>query len=161
MRVAVGPELEIVEVQAGEPWPAEARGKLDVLIRTGFVVRIDEHGELDRRSWPFARRIGLQSPRPYPARSFLQRARALAQFMELDGRRVRVYAGQPDGADLGLCFSGGQAYPVIRGAPDAFAAREALRLSVGGGQAAPRRRSPRKKKAKAGGQKRRRRRAEE
>ena len=170
MRVAVGPELEIVEVQAGEPWPPDAMGKLDVLIRTGRVVRIDEHGELDKRSWPYARRIGLERPPPYPVRSFLQRARALPQFMELDGRKLRVYPGQPDDADLGLCVVRGRAYPVIRGAPDAAAAREVLRLSLGRSRPATRGRSAkkatrkktaRKKATKTGGQKRRRRRAEE
>lgn len=163
MRVAVGPEREIVEVKAGESWPPEAMGKIDVLIRTGFVIRFDETGGLDKRSYPHARRLGIKRPPLYPVRSFLQRARALPQFAQVNGRDIRVFAGQPDGADLGLCFAGGRAYPVIRGAPDAFAAREVLRLSLGGGKPAPARRSPRKKaaaKRKTKAQKRRRRRAE-
>ena len=167
LRVAVGPDLDIVEVKAGEPWPPDAMGKIDVLIRVGHVVRFDEHGDLDKRSYPFARRLGIERPPLYPVRSFLQRARALPQFMELDGRKLRVYPGQPDDADLGLCVVRGRAYPVICGAPDGFAAREVLRLSLGEGGAASRGRSTKKgtrKKAarkKTGGQKRRRRRAKE
>lgn len=170
LRVAVGPELRIVEVQPGDPWPPDAMGKIDVLIRVGHVIRFDENGELDKRSYPFARRLGIQRPPLYPVRSFLQRARALPQFAQVDGRELRVYAGQPDGAELGLCVVRGRAYTVIRGAPDAVAAREVLRLSLGGAASASRRRStkktarkkPRAKKTtKAGSQKRRRRRAEE
>lgn len=167
MRVAVGPEREIVEVKAGQPWPPDAPGKLDVLIRTGRVIRFDENGELDRRSYRFARRLGISPPPLYPVRSFLQRARGLPQYMTVDGQRVRVYPGQPDCTNVHICIVDGRAYGVFRGAPDDLAAREVLRLSLGGGRSAPRRRpSGARKKAgrkKAGGgeKKRRRRRVQE
>ena len=118
IRVAVGEEARIVEVQAGEPWPADAICRIDLLIRTGNVIRFDENGELDRRSQRFARRFGLdRKPKPQ-FRSFTQRARGLAQTIQFRGRQIRVFAGRPDGDERELFVYRGRAFGLRRGAPD-------------------------------------------
>lgn len=140
LRVEVGDDGEIVEVKLGESWPANANGRLDVLVRNGYVIRW-ENGELDPRSWPFAKRLGIPRAAPAPVRGFLARARALEQTTRTpDGRRIRVFAGRPDGAETDLFVVGGKAFPVFRGAPDSLAASEALRASIGGDEKTPRRR---------------------
>lgn len=155
LRVAVGEDSRIVELDAGDPWPEDALGRLDVLIRRGFVIRWDETGALDRRSWPFARRLGIEREAPAPVRGFLARARALPQTASVRGRRIRVFPGRADGEERELFVVRGRAFPVLRGAPDSLAAREALRASGGGGTEKPRRREPsggkrRRKRARTG-----------
>lgn len=149
LRVAVGEDARIIEVPAGDPWPAEAVGRVDLLIKTGHVIRFGEDGQLDPRSFEHARRLGIEPPQTYPTRMFHQRARALAQMVSIDGRRIRVFAGRPDGAVADLFVAAGRAYAVRRGAPDTPAAREAVRSSAGGNGRSPRRRA-------SGGKKRRR-----
>lgn len=139
LRVAVGPDAEVVEVKAGDPWPPNALGRLDVLIQNGYVIRW-ENGELDRRSWPFTRRLRIAREQPAPVRGFLARARALEQTVKVAGQRIRVFAGRPDGAERELFVVKGRAFPAFRGVPDSLAAREALRASIGGDETAPRRR---------------------
>lgn len=148
LRVAVGEDAEIIEVPAGEPWPANALGRVDLLVNTGHVIRFDEQGKLDPRSWSAARRLGIDRAPSYPARMFHERARALAQIATIAGRRVRVFAGKPDGAVVDLCVIGGRAYALRRGAPDNPAASGALRLVPGGTSSASGRRTPAKKTAK-------------
>jgi hypothetical protein len=145
LRVAVGEDAEIVEVKTGQPWPAAALGRVDLLIRTGHIIRFTEAGELDPRSWRYAKRLGMERPPSYPARMFHERARALAQITQISGRRVRVFAGKPDGAVADLCVVSGRAYGLRRGAPDTPAASGALRSSPGGVGSAPRRRASSKK----------------
>jgi len=158
LRVAVGDDARIVEVPAGEPWPADALGRVDLLINTGHVIRFDEEGNLDPRSWRYANRLGIERPPSYPARMFHERARALAQIITVGGRRIRVFAGRADGAVADLFVLAGRAFAIRRGAPDAPAALEAVRPSPGGNGSSPRRRTPRTKTAKkASGKKRRRR----
>ena len=153
LRVSVGEKAEVVEVKLGEDWPAEALGRLDVLVRNGYVIRWDENGKLDPRSWPYARRLGIAREQSAPIRGFLARARALEQTTKINGRRIRVFAGRSDRAESELFVVGGKAFPVLRGAPDSLAAREALRASIGGDETVPRRRG------RSNGKRRRRRQA--
>ncbi len=126
--VGEGEGREVVEVKVGKDLPPNVSGRLDVLIRNGYVIRFDENGVLDPRSYPFAKTLRIPIEPPAHVRGFLARARMLAQTMTLeDGRRVRVFAGKPDGAERELFISGGKAYPVLRGAPDSLTAREMLR----------------------------------
>lgn len=140
MRVAVGEKREVVEVAIGDPWPENAPGRLDVLIRQGFVVRFDENGEPDPRSRVHVRRLGLEPPPLYPCRSWAQRAAALEQTAVIEGRRIRVYAGRENGGFPDLFVVEGRGYGIRRGAADAPEAREAMRRPTGGGDGSPRRR---------------------
>lgn len=136
---------QTVEVRFGEDVPRSAFLRPDVYIRIGYVVRFDESGRLDRRSWPYARNVcrllGIPRERPAHVRASQRRASALeAGTIIVSGRRVRVLAGRPDGAEKELFVVGGRAFPIYRGAPDSLAAAGALRASVAGGGTAPRRR---------------------
>lgn len=139
LRVAVGNESTIVELEAGAPWPTKALGRLDLLIRNGYVIRWDEQGELDPRSWPFARRLGIPYEPSAPVRGFLARARAREQMARSGNRRIRVFAGRPDGVESELFITNGKAFPLFRGAADSLAALEACWASTAKTKKAPRR----------------------
>lgn len=118
LRVACGESLEVVEVKTGDPWPADAAGRLDVLLRIGYVVRFTADGQPDPISAPYVRRLGIDPPLSYPSRSWAQRARELAQSIPFRGREIRVFAGRPDGEECELFVHRGRAYSSRRGAPD-------------------------------------------
>jgi hypothetical protein len=135
----VGDDCRVVEVKCGEPWPADARGRIDVLIRVGHVIRFVD-GVPDRRSRRYVKRLGMRPPPLSFQRTFEQRARAEALKVEIAGQRIRVFAGRPDG-DLGDLFVvNGRAYVLRRGMPDGPAAVGAPSAARGNTREAPRRR---------------------
>lgn len=142
LRVAVGADAHVVDVKRGEPWPSDARARLDVLLRVGHVVRFDAEGVPDKRSRPYLKRLGMRAPPRYQTRTFEQRARAEAQKLSVAGRHVRVFAGREDG-DLGdLVTVNGRAYVLRRGTPDESTAVGARSQSSRGEAGdAPRRRA--------------------
>lgn len=141
MRVAVGEDLHVVDVKCGDPWPADARGRIDVLLRTGFVVRFLADGSVDPVSVPFVTRLGIPRPLSYPQRPWAQRSRELAQTIDFRGRPIRVFAGRPDGEERELFVHGGRAFGSRRGAPDPAGDRS---LRSRGSERAARRPGPEK-----------------
>jgi hypothetical protein len=146
LRVACGEDGTVVDVKRGEPWPDDARARLDVLLKVGHVVRFDEHGEPDKRSRKFVQRLGLPKPLLYHQRTFAARARAEAQLPTIAGRKIRVFAGRRDD-DLGDLFVvNGRAYSLRRGVPDGPMAAGAPSTSKGGARRASGRRPGEKRR---------------
>jgi hypothetical protein len=131
-RVACGEDFSVVEVKRGDDWPEDARARLDVLIRTGHVVRFDAEGKPDKRSIRFLPRIGVARPMKYQSRRFAEAAEAEPQHVELGGQAVRVLAGRADGDCGDLVVANGRAFALLRGAPDDSAAVEVRSVVKGG-----------------------------
>lgn len=137
LRVAVGDDLQVVDVKFGDPWPANARGRLDVYLRTGMVVRFDENGEPDKRSARFVRRLGLKPPAKYPQRMFAIRATADAVMLSVGSREIQVLAGRHDRELRDFVVVGGLAFHLLRGAPDDAAAAEVRSAARRGARSGP------------------------
>ncbi len=146
LRVSCGEAGTVVDVKRGEPWPSDARARLDVLLRVGHVVRFDENGEPDKRSRKFVKRLGMPKPLLYHQRTFAEKARAEAQRQTIAGQNVRVFAGRRDD-DLGdLFIVNGRAYSLRRGVPDQPMAVGAPSTSRGEARGAPGRRPGNKRR---------------
>lgn len=151
-RVAVGADRRVVELDVGDPWPLDVPGRIDLLVRTGHVLRFRD-GNPDPHTIPHLRRVGLPPIAGYPARQWARRA---AEFerrnrtVAVGETLVRVLSGRPDG-DHDLVLAHGRAFVALRGREDeprpAGVGASALPGSGGDGPPGPRRRPRRRRKA--------------